>query len=215
MTSITGRAGFPTLAGMTRPSPWSATPTIVGARVVLRPFTDADVEAMGPVLADPEVLVLTGSVPTTAEADAAAPTLDEATRRWYATRAEQEDRLDLAIVDRATDRCVGEVVLNDWRPADQAIGFRILLGPEGRGRGLGSEATGLVLEHAFTVSDTHRVELEVFAHNPRALRVYERAGFVVVGRRRDALLLDGERIDALTMAVLRPGWLADHLRDRP
>ncbi len=193
---------------MTRPSPWSDKPTIVGVRVLLRPFTREDVEAMGPVLADPEVLALTGSVHTAAEAHAATPTLDEATRRWYATRAEQEDRLDLAIVDRATDRCVGEVVLNDWRPEDQTIGFRILVGPAGRGRGLGSEATGLVLEHAFTVSDTHRVELEVFTHNPRALRVYERAGFVVEGRRRDALLLDGERVDALTMAVLRPDRLA-------
>lgn len=55
-----------------------------------------------------------------------------------------------------------------------------------------------MLEHAFTVSDTHRVELEVFTHDRRALRVDERAGFVVEGRRRDALLLDGERVDALS-----------------
>ncbi len=199
---------------MARPSPWSAKPTIVGAGVVLRPFTDDDVEAMGSVLADPEVLRLTGSVHTTAQARSVDPTLDEATRRWYDTRADQEDRLDLAIVDRRADRCVGEVVLNDWRPEDQTINLRIAVGPLGRGRGLGSEAIALVLGHVFTVSDTHRVELEVFAHNPRARRVYERAGFLVEGRRRDALLLDGERVDALVMAVLRPDWVEAH-RPRP
>jgi len=178
-------------------------PTLVGDRVLLRPFTPSDVDAMGPVLADPDVLRLTGSAHSTAEVEAAVPVLDEATRAWYATREAQPDRLDLALVDRAADRCVGEVVLNDWSPADQSCGFRILVGPEGRDRGLGSEATRLVLEHAFAVTDLHRIELEVYAFNPRAQHVYARAGFRVEGRRRDAFVFDGERVDALLMAVLR------------
>lgn len=188
-------------------SPWTHKPTITGRRVLLRPFTEDDVNAMGPVLADPEVLALTGSVHTSAAAQAQSPVLDAATRHWYLTRADCDDRLDLAVVDQRTGACVGEVVLNDWRPGDQTISFRILLGPAGRGRGLGGEATELVLTHAFTVSDIHRAELEVFAHNPRALRTYERAGFVVEGRRRDAFVFDGARIDAITMSVLRPEWL--------
>ena len=179
-------------------------PTLAGDHVLLRPFTPADVDAMGPVLADPDVLRLTGSVHSTAEIEAAVPVLDERTRTWYATREAQPDRLDLAVVDRATDRCVGEVVLNDWRPEDQTCGFRILLGPEGRDRGFGSEATRLVVAHAFAATDLHRVELEVYAFNPRAQHVYARAGFVVEGRRRDAFVFDGERVDAVLMAVLRP-----------
>jgi RimJ/RimL family protein N-acetyltransferase len=35
---------------------------------------------------------------------------------WYATRAEHDDRLDLAVVDRATGLFVGEVVLNELDP---------------------------------------------------------------------------------------------------
>ena len=54
----------------------------------------------------------------------------------------------------------------------------------------------------------HRVSLEVYAHNPRAQRAYEKAGFVVEGRMRDALLLDGRRIDAIIMAALAPEWAA-------
>ena len=179
-------------------------PTLVGDRVLLRPFTSADIDAMGPVLADPEVLRLTGSVHTSAEVEAAVPVLDARVRAWYETREAQLDRLDLALVDRATDRCVGEVVLNDWSPEDQTCGFRILVGPEGRGRGLGSEATRLVVAHAFAVADLHRIELEVYAFNPRAQHVYERAGFQVEGRRREAFVFDGERVDSIMMAVLRP-----------
>lgn len=181
-------------------------PTLTGSRVVLRPFTPVDVDAMGPVLADPDVIRFTGSAHSTAEVDAARPVLDDATRRWYETRAEQTDRLDLAIVDRATDRCVGEAVLNDWEPANQSCNFRILIGPEGRDRGLGSEATRLVLDHAFTTTDLYRIELGVYAFNPRARRVYERAGFVVEGFRRAGLVFDGERVDEVTMSVLRPEW---------
>jgi RimJ/RimL family protein N-acetyltransferase len=179
-------------------------PTLVGDRVLLRPFTAPDVDAMGPVLADPEVLRLTGSVHSTAEIEAAVAVLDDRTREWYATREAQPDRLDLALVDRASDRCVGEVVLNDWRPEDQTCGFRVLVGPGGRDRGLGSEATRLVVAHAFAATDLHRIELEVFAFNPRAQHVYERTGFRVEGRRREAHVFDGQRFDAVVMAVLRP-----------
>lgn len=185
-------------------------PTLIGSRVVLRPFTEADIEAMGPVLADECVLRLTGSVHTSEAATGRSPVLTEATRRWYETRADQSDRLDLAIVESVSDRCVGEVVLNEWEPENQSCNFRILIGPGGRDRGLGSQATSLILEHTFTATDLYRIELEVYASNPRAQHVYERAGFVVEGRRRSAFVFDGQRIDAITMAVLRPDWLTRH-----
>lgn len=195
--------------------PFASKPTLGGQRAVLRPFTPADVEAMGPVLADPDVLRLTGSVHTTDAATGARGVLDEATRRWYETRADQTDRLDLAVVDRATDRCVGEVVLNEWDPENQSCNYRIALGPTGRDRGIGSEATRLLLDHAFAATDLYRIELGVYAFNPRAQHVYERAGFVVEGRRRAALLFDGERIDEVMMAVLRPDWAAWGARRSP
>jgi RimJ/RimL family protein N-acetyltransferase len=188
--------------------PLASKPTLTGERVVLRPFEPADLPELGPVLADPDVLRQTGSVHTSAEIAQARPELDEGGRRWYETRNSQTDRLDLALVDRATGRCLGEAVLNRWEPADQACNFRILIGPAGRDRGLGSEATRLILRHAFTATDLFRVELGVFAFNPRALHVYEAAGFRVEGRRRGAHVSDGERVDDIVMAVLRPDWLA-------
>ena len=198
---------------MDAPVTFSVKPTLAGSHVVLRPFTGADVEAMGPVLADPDVLRLTGSVHTTAAAYGRSNVLDHATRHWYETRAEQTNRLDLAIIERASDQCVGEAVLNEWQAENQSCNFRILIGPGGRDRGLGSQATRLLLAHAFTATDLYRIELEVYAFNPRAQHVYERAGFVVEGRRRAAFVFDGQRIDAITMAVLRTDWLAQKHHD--
>ncbi len=193
---------------MVGPRGFSVKPILHGERVVLRPFTESDIDAMGPILADPEVLRLTGSVHSSAEAAAAGSRHDDRTLRWYRSRNTRTDRLDLAIVDGTAGRCVGEVVLNDWDPGNQTCNFRILIGPAGRDRGLGTEATALMIDHAFTFIDLYRIELEVYAFNPRAQRVYERAGFVREGRRRAALCFDGERVDAITMALLRPEWEA-------
>lgn len=178
-------------------------PTLHGAVVTLRPFTASDINMMGAILADPQMLRLTGSVHSTTEAQEHSPHLDAVTTEWYETRADQQDRLDLAIVDRSTDDCVGEVVLNKVDFANDACSFRILIGAAGRNRGLGSEATRLVLDHAFATTRLNRIALGVYAFNPRALHVYERAGFQSEGRLRAALKFDGAYIDAIVMSVLR------------
>ena len=181
-------------------------PTLRGAKVLLRPFTPADIRVIGPVLADPEVLRLTGSVSFSAETVGRSADLDAATQAWYDSRAHQTDRLDLAIVDPITGRCVGEAVLNELRERDDACNFRILIGPASRNRGLGTEATRLVVDHAFRSTTLHRIELEVYAFNPRARRAYERVGFRYEGEKRQAFRFDEEYIDTIVMGMLRTDW---------
>lgn len=133
------------------------------------------------------MLRFTGSVHTSAEIEGRSPHLDAATRQWYETRADQTDRLDLAIVDPSTDKCVGEVVLNELSEHNASCNFRILIGVDGRNRGIGSEATRMLLDYAFSATSPNRVDLEVYAFNPRACHVHERCGFVYEGRKRPRL----------------------------
>lgn len=188
--------------------PFADKPTLRGERAMLRPFEPADLEALGAILADPEVLRLTGSVHSTEAAANEPAVLDERTRDWYETRNDQVDRLDLAVVDLATGRCVGETVLNHWDAENLSCSFRILLGVDGRDRGIGSEVTRMTIDHAFSTTRLHRLELEVFAFNPRAQRVYEKVGFVAEGVRRGALRYDGAFVDAVVMSIIRPEWEA-------
>ena len=173
-------------------------PTITGERVLLRPVEVAD--AAGLAALDREALRLTGTQRTAS--------LEEL-QHWYATRAGHTDRLDLSIIDRASGRWAGEVVLNDLDEANRSCGFRILLGSaEFRGRGLGTEASRLTLAHAFEVVGVHRVELQVYAFNPRARHVYDKLGFRYEGTRRQALCWDGHWIDSHVMAMLASEWQA-------
>lgn len=183
----------------------AAAPTLVGALVTLRPFTGEDTPAMAGILADAELVRLTGSAHSTAQIEAETITTEQL-HPWYSTRAEQEDRLDLAIVDRTTGGVVGEVVLNEWEPDNACCNFRTLIGPAGRGRGLGTEATRLIVDHGFRVLGLHRIQLEVYSFNPRARRVYEQVGFVHEGTRRAAMCFDGAWVDAEIMAILAAGW---------
>ncbi|MFJ3923198.1 GNAT family N-acetyltransferase [Streptomyces sp. NPDC090022] len=179
-------------------------PTLRGERVVLRPLTVDDVPALLPVFSDPEAARLTGGHTAFDTARLHA---------WYGSRQDQDDRLDLAVVDRATGRVAGEVVLNEWDPDNESCSFRILLVPDGRGRGLGTEATRLIVGHGFETLGLHRISLEVYAFNPRARRVYEKVGFRAEGVMRDALLWEGERVDATLMSMLAPEWRAQQARD--
>jgi RimJ/RimL family protein N-acetyltransferase len=174
-------------------------PTLTGSLVLLRPVEPAD--AAGLFGCDAETLRLTGSHKT-------AGALGEL-EQWYATRAAHADRLDLSIIERATGEWAGEVVLNELDADNESCGFRILLqGPRFYGRGLGTEATRLVLDYAFDVTGVHRVELQVYDFNPRARHVYEKLGFVHEGTMRDALLWDGERVDCHLMGLLDRDWAA-------
>lgn len=167
---------------------------IVGERVRLRPFREDDLDALWAMVNDEEGNRLTGTHATFTR---------DAVERWYRSRGEQEDRLDLVIANLTDDTCVGEVVLSDIDHDNRSAGFRIALaGPHVYGQGFGSEATRLMLGHAFGGLGLHRVELEVYEFNHRAIHVYTEAGFTVEGVRRDALYWEGSYHDALIMSVL-------------
>jgi RimJ/RimL family protein N-acetyltransferase len=173
-------------------------PTLTGELVELRPVRAED--APGLLAASTETLRLTGTGRDFS--------LDEL-ERWYATRADHDDRLDLSIIERADGSWVGEVVFMDLDTHNLSCSFRIYLGQvSSYGRGLGTEATRLMLAHAFDTVGLHRISLEVFDFNPRARHVYEKVGFVHEGTQRDALCWDGEWVDAHMMAILAPGWAA-------
>ena len=75
--------------------------------------------------------------------------------------------------------------------------------------GYGTDAMRVMLRYAFLELNLRRVGLIVFEYNPRAIRSYEKAGFVYEGRVRGSMQRDGKRWDFLYMGILREEWLAN------
>jgi RimJ/RimL family protein N-acetyltransferase len=185
----------------------SVKPVLTGENVVLRPFIEDDLSALHGALQDPEVLRLTGSEHgDEAGAEPDDPRRVEQLRQWYRERNAQSDRLDLAVVDQASGQCVGEVVLNEWDPGNRSCNFRTLLGPSGRGRGLGTEAVRMIVGYGFEQLGLHRISLQVYAFNPRARHVYEKVGFIQEGVLREELRYRDQWIDATVMSILAHEW---------
>lgn len=198
------RAKLLTIASMTDAlsKGFAHKPRLAGELIELCPFDDEAAEALISMLDEPESLKLTGSVNSWEQALAGSG-LDEATtRNWYATRNAQTDRLDLAIYSRELQCYVGEIVLNELDEANCSANLRIFIGKAGQNRGYGTEAIRLLLPYAFGHLPLHRIELEVYAFNPRAQHVYETCGFRVEGVRRDALRFDDAYVDVIIMSVL-------------
>ena len=176
---------------------FSYKPTLAGEKVTLVPLGPEHAEALHEALEDSEVNRLTGTRRSF--------TLRKI-QQVFATRPFSENRLDLAIIDNATGKCVGEAVLNEWDPDSRKCNYRIAIGPSGQGRGLGTEAGRLIVGYGIEKLHLNRISLGVYDFNRRALRSYERIGFVQEGIERQSMRWDGEYHDQIFMAVLAQDW---------
>ena len=100
---------------------------------------------------------------------------------WLETRPNAEDRLDWAVLETCSGEFAGEIVLNELDPVDNSMNLRIALLSSKTSRGLGSEAIALVASYALSQLQLRAVTLEVLESNLRAIRSYEKSGFVKAG----------------------------------
>jgi RimJ/RimL family protein N-acetyltransferase len=85
-----------------------------------------------------------------------------------------------------------------------------------RGKGHGTEALRLALRYAFHELNLYRLgTLPIPGYNTRALQFFARHGFVEEVRRRQAILRNGERWDAVLVGVLREEWAPGVKRHGP
>jgi diamine N-acetyltransferase len=99
---------------------------------------------------------------------------------------------------------IGTYAFNDidWR--NRSAEFGIMIGEKSYwDRGYGTEAVRLLAQHGFNTLHLNRIFLHVFESNPRAIRAYEKAGFIHEVRERQAEFKDGKYIDVLVMSMLK------------
>lgn len=71
-----------------------------------------------------------------------------------------------------------------------------------RDRGIGTAMMQYLITWGRENPSIHRLELSVFANNPRAIHVYEKLGFVREGVKRDACFKDGAFVDLIEMGIV-------------
>jgi RimJ/RimL family protein N-acetyltransferase len=147
---------------------------------------------------------------------------DEDVTRWlgppnFPSRAHQERFVEQAsasgadakyfTIETLDGKLVGDCGLRliDWK--SRKAEFFITIGEkEFWGKGLGSDALRIVIRLAFDKMNLNRLWLSVLVDNPRAVRCYEKCGFVREGLLRQESYVDGKYRDVLLMALLREDY---------
>ncbi|MEZ0480356.1 GNAT family N-acetyltransferase [Planococcus sp. SSTMD024] len=118
-----------------------------------------------------------------------------------------EARYDFTICLNAMDQLIGELSVLDIDLDNQSAGFRITMNAmQLTGKGYGTEAMALVLKFVFDELKLNRLQLEVFSHNERGIRAYEKNGFKREGVLREALHYNGAFSDEIIMAIIRSDY---------
>ena len=170
-----------------------------GGLVVLRRHVPENLAAFRRWYADPEIARLARYQES--------PMRPEEIERFFAARVVGPDALAMAIHERGTDRLIGTCAFSQMDGDNGSALYHITIGEKDAwGKGFGTEATRLMLDHAFGSLGLHRVALFVFEFNERAIRSYERCGFVLEGRSRESIWRDGRWWDELAMSVLESDW---------
>jgi len=153
-------------------------PTLIeGVRVRLRRSTPADAADTFRIAADPEVMIDLEWPPHRTQADAVAYL------HGCATRWEAGTEYHWAVVEKANERVLGSIAC---RAQGHAADFGCLLAREAWGRGLGAEASSLLLGWLRRQPEILRVWATADVDNPRAHRMLEKAGLQREGVMRRA-----------------------------
>ena len=107
------------------------------------------------------------------------------------------------IVDLETDALIGRCMLFDIDWVNRKAMLGTVIGEKAYwGQGYGQEAVRLLLDYGFNLLNLNSVMLGTFAFNRRAIHCYERVGFKVIGRHRQARIIAGVKHDVLLMDIL-------------
>ena len=181
-------------------------PFLIGLKLYVRGVELSDVD--GPYLAwlnDRETtrFLDTGRFPTTRE------TLENLIR----TSTGKTESLWLAIVDRKTDKHIGNIKLGPIHWIHRSASIGIVIGdPRYRGRGYGREAIELVLRHAFTQLNVHKVTAGAYGDHTACLALFKQLGFSVEGSLRQHLYREGRYYDKIVMGLQREVYVQQHAR---
>ncbi len=126
----------------------------------------------------------------------------------------RRNNVSFAIVEKATDEAIGICGLVNVEMVHRHANFGIFIGDKAWwNKGIGTEATQLILDHAFNNLNLNNVSLEVYAFNQRAISCYEKVGFKFAGRRRKFIFKAGSFHDVLIYDILAEEFSSPRVKD--
>ena len=170
-----------------------------GAKVRLRPVKDSDWDIYGAWNNDAEVTVGQNDLFMPFNADQ----LENLFKMW---RVEDPASGFTCTIETLDGQVVGTITIYGIKSPVRCATLGITIAPGHQNRGYGREALLIALRLAFEEYNAHKVELEVYDYNQRAIGLYESVGFVTEGCRREVVYHMGRYFDRILMGILESEW---------
>ncbi|HEY3558716.1 MAG TPA: GNAT family N-acetyltransferase [Kribbella sp.] len=176
------------------------TPTLSTDRLRLRPFEDADADALFALHSNAHVLRYWDSPPWSERS--------RAERFITACRTMAEEGTGARVaIDRASDGAfIGWCSLSRWNPEYRSAALGYCFTEASWGHGYATEAARAVLQWAFDTLDLNRVQAEADTRNIASARVLEKLGFRHEGTLREDCIVNGDISDSWVYGLLRREW---------
>ena len=174
----------------------SIRPTLETERLRMRPYTEADIAELLPLIGTREVAATTLRI--------AHPYTEQDARGFFAL-AKEPDKLWLAITLRSDGRQIGGIGLRIEQQHQHAeLGY--WLGVEYWGKGYATEAGREMLRYGFEDLGMHRIFATHFRHNPASGRILKKLGMQYEGCQREHLRKWDQFVDSEIYGLLRREW---------
>ncbi|MBI2030912.1 GNAT family N-acetyltransferase [Candidatus Kaiserbacteria bacterium] len=132
------------------------------------------------------------------------PNYDQDMRRYYDEVIKSRSNLILAICHKETDTHVGNIALENIDPLNQSAEFAILIGDkEWWSKGIGRDASHLIIKHGFSALHLHRIYCGTQEDNLGMQKLADKLGFVKEGVSRDTIFKDGRFRNTISYGLLR------------
>ncbi|HEX3650346.1 MAG TPA: GNAT family protein [Pseudonocardiaceae bacterium] len=167
-----------------------------GELVALRARLEADVPILETELQDDVVAT------TRSSGQPWWPTSPGAEASRYRITEPDDKRALFSVVELATDTLAGAAVLSDINTYGRSARIGLMLRPDFRGKGLGTDVLRVLCHYAFTVLGLHRVAMDTLADNHAMIAAAEQAGFTHEGVLREAAWMLGGFADLVQLGRL-------------
>jgi RimJ/RimL family protein N-acetyltransferase len=171
-------------------------------RLLLRPYADADLEALHDLERREDTARYLYNEPLSLDATRA-----QLKRRMkLSTIDDDQDELVLAALLKESGALVGHVSLQRVSREHRQGEIGYVLHPDHQGYGYATEAAAFLLRLGFEALDMHRIVGRLDARNAASARVLERLGMRLEAHLRENELVKGEWCDELIYAILASEW---------
>jgi len=167
---------------------------LMGEKVILRPVHSDDVKKFFKWRNDLEIKTFSLMHPF--------PVTLESEEDWYEniSRSKDNGMVIFSIVEN--NNVVGFIKLFNINWIHRFCYFGIVIGEKSaHGKGIGTEATKLIIDYAFNILNLKKIILEVVDFNEKAISLYKKIGFIEEGRLKQNVFLNGKWHDVLIMSL--------------